>query len=105
MCPLRFILVFFSAVLAGFFAWRTVRSSPEELDQVVSDDSEKTTLKEKEGFNLKRVCLVFVVFFLFVVFVFCLCFCFLILLLNCRWFRMVSGYLLTWPVGGTCGGI
>ncbi|KAJ4721252.1 putative Methyltransferase-related protein [Melia azedarach] len=55
MCPLRFILVFFSAVLAGFFAWRTVRSSPEELDQVVSDDSEKTTLKEKEGFNLKRV--------------------------------------------------
>ncbi|KAK3446391.1 uncharacterized protein LOC104442890 [Eucalyptus grandis] len=30
MCPLRFILVFFSAVLAGYFAWRTVRSSPED---------------------------------------------------------------------------
>ncbi|KAI3437080.1 uncharacterized protein J3R85_005820 [Psidium guajava] len=32
MCPLRFILVFFSAVLAGYFAWRTVRSSPEDAE-------------------------------------------------------------------------
>ncbi|KAI4325552.1 hypothetical protein MLD38_030937 [Melastoma candidum] len=30
MCPLRFILVFFSAVLAGYFAWRAVRSSPDD---------------------------------------------------------------------------
>ncbi|KAK7290634.1 hypothetical protein RIF29_05194 [Crotalaria pallida] len=29
MCPLRFILVFFSAVLAAYFAWTTVRSSPD----------------------------------------------------------------------------
>lgn len=57
MCPLRFILVFFSAVLAGYFAWRTVRSSPE-IDDFVSDDStaEKTSLREKQEFNFKRVC-------------------------------------------------
>ncbi|KAL3565080.1 hypothetical protein D5086_033126 [Populus alba] len=56
MCPLRFILVFFSAVLAGYFAWRTVRSSPE-IDDMVSDDStaEKTSLEDKQEFNLKRV--------------------------------------------------
>ncbi|XP_044477738.1 uncharacterized protein LOC123205011 [Mangifera indica] len=55
MCPLRFILVFFSAVLAGYFAWRTVRSSPE-IDTVISEDStsEKTLLKDKQEFNFKR---------------------------------------------------
>ncbi|KAL9381987.1 hypothetical protein Peur_025022 [Populus x canadensis] len=56
MCPCRFILVFFSAVLAGYFAWRTVRSSPE-IDDMVSDDStaEKTSLEDKQEFNLKRM--------------------------------------------------
>ncbi|KAJ6744197.1 hypothetical protein OIU79_030508 [Salix purpurea] len=56
MCPLRFILVFFSAVLAGYFAWRTVLSSPES-DDMVSDDStaEKTSLKDQQEFNLKRM--------------------------------------------------
>ncbi|KAL5767904.1 hypothetical protein ACOSQ2_014687 [Xanthoceras sorbifolium] len=58
MCPLRFILVFFSAVLAGYFAWRTVRSSPEEevgnfFSEEVSEDS--TSLKDKQEFSLKRV--------------------------------------------------
>jgi len=55
MCPLRFILVFFSAVLAGYFAWRTVRSSPK-ID-LASDDSieeEKSSFK-KEDFDLKMV--------------------------------------------------
>ncbi|KAF4397174.1 hypothetical protein G4B88_009020 [Cannabis sativa] len=27
MCPLRFLLVFFSAVLAAYFAWKTTHSS------------------------------------------------------------------------------
>uniref|UniRef100_A0A6N2KGN1 Bulb-type lectin domain-containing protein n=2 Tax=Salix viminalis TaxID=40686 RepID=A0A6N2KGN1_SALVM len=57
MCPLRFILVFFSAVLAGYFAWRTVLSSPE-ADDMVSDDStadQKTSLKDQQEFNLKRM--------------------------------------------------
>ncbi|KAL3573816.1 hypothetical protein D5086_024429 [Populus alba] len=44
------------AVLAGYFAWRTVRSSPE-IDDFVSDDStaEKTSLREKQEFNFKRI--------------------------------------------------
>ncbi|KAK2638203.1 hypothetical protein Ddye_025998 [Dipteronia dyeriana] len=53
MCPLRFILVFFSAVLAGYFAWRTVQSSSEEVEKIVSEDS--TSLKDHQEFSLKRV--------------------------------------------------
>ncbi|XP_054779599.1 uncharacterized protein LOC129287464 [Prosopis cineraria] len=53
MCPLRFILVFFSAVLAGYFAWRTVRSPPDP--HIASDDS---SLEDKSpgnnDFNLKE---------------------------------------------------
>ncbi|KAG2311743.1 hypothetical protein Bca4012_026216 [Brassica carinata] len=51
MCPLRFILVFFSAVLAGCFAWKTVNSSPE----LISDES-PVDVNDKEaglGFNKK----------------------------------------------------
>ena len=48
--------MFLSAVLAGYFAWKTVRSSPE-IDDMVSDDStaEKTSLEDKQEFNSKRV--------------------------------------------------
>ncbi|XP_061342847.1 uncharacterized protein LOC133289014 [Gastrolobium bilobum] len=55
MCPLRFILVFFSAVLAGYFAWRTVRSSPE--NDLASDDStmEDTSSSKKEDFDFKKM--------------------------------------------------
>ncbi|KAK9664655.1 hypothetical protein RND81_14G058800 [Saponaria officinalis] len=34
MCPLRFILVFFSAILAAYFAWRSVRSSDQNDQQL-----------------------------------------------------------------------
>ncbi|KAG2245319.1 hypothetical protein Bca52824_092858 [Brassica carinata] len=50
MCPLRFVLVFFSVVLAGFFAWRAVDSSPE----LISEDSTTVEPKEKEGLGFKR---------------------------------------------------
>ncbi|KAL1205986.1 hypothetical protein V5N11_018062 [Cardamine amara subsp. amara] len=50
MCPLRFVLVFFSAVLAGYMAWRTVNSSPE----LFSDESSQVEAKDKEGLNLKK---------------------------------------------------
>ncbi|KAK4282129.1 hypothetical protein QN277_013541 [Acacia crassicarpa] len=53
MCPLRFILVFFSAVLAGYFAWRTVRSSPDTdvaSDESALDDKSPTT----KDFNFKE---------------------------------------------------
>ncbi|GAB4843726.1 hypothetical protein Ancab_013691 [Ancistrocladus abbreviatus] len=70
MCPLRFILVFFSAVLAGYFAWRTFRSSPEIDTGITSEDLlvEKVLPKDdKEGRNLKRVMneLAFFFFFFF----------------------------------------
>lgn len=50
--------MFFSAVLAGYFAWRTVRSSPEADINSLSDDSpnEKTSLKDKDESNFTRVC-------------------------------------------------
>ncbi|XP_065853056.1 uncharacterized protein [Euphorbia lathyris] len=57
MCPLRFILVFFSAVLAGYFAWRSVRSSPELDSSSVSDDSavDKKPLTDNQDCNAKKM--------------------------------------------------
>ncbi|CAN8300446.1 unnamed protein product [Cochlearia groenlandica] len=49
MCPLRFLLVFFSAVLAGYFAWKTVSSSPE----LISDDS-PIEFNDKQELNLRK---------------------------------------------------
>ncbi|GKV08892.1 hypothetical protein SLEP1_g20464 [Rubroshorea leprosula] len=56
MCPLRFILVFFSAVLAGYLAWRTVRSSPD-VEEIIADGStaERTAVKDNEELNFKRM--------------------------------------------------
>ena len=50
MCPLRFVLVFFSAVLAGYIAWRTVNSTPE----LFSDELLQAEAKEKQGLDFKR---------------------------------------------------
>ncbi|KAK3011446.1 hypothetical protein RJ639_012048 [Escallonia herrerae] len=57
MCPLRFILVFFSAVLAGYIAWRTARSSPEARIMVVEEDTtpEKASLEDKQEFRLIKM--------------------------------------------------
>ena len=57
MCPLRFILVFFSAVLAGYFAWKTIRSSPD-ADMGYEDSLNEKILspKEEQETNFKRVC-------------------------------------------------
>ncbi|KAG9456412.1 hypothetical protein H6P81_000920 [Aristolochia fimbriata] len=48
MCPLRFILVFFSAALAGYFAWRSFRETPGEIvddrepdSKIYSNDSQQ----------------------------------------------------------------
>ncbi|XP_028112950.1 uncharacterized protein LOC114311071 [Camellia sinensis] len=56
MCPLRFILVFFSAILAGYFAWRTVRSFPD-TDMLTLEGSpiEKTSSKDKQELDLKKM--------------------------------------------------
>ncbi|KAL2320464.1 hypothetical protein Fmac_029433 [Flemingia macrophylla] len=42
MCPLRFILVFFSAMLAAYFAWTTVRSSPK-IEFTIQDHNNKSS--------------------------------------------------------------
>ncbi|KAK9072689.1 hypothetical protein SSX86_009124 [Deinandra increscens subsp. villosa] len=39
MCPMRFLLVFFSAVLAGYMAWKSVRASSETENDIFDDDS------------------------------------------------------------------
>ncbi|KAI7998887.1 hypothetical protein LOK49_LG10G03071 [Camellia lanceoleosa] len=56
MCPLRFILVFFSAILAGYFAWKTVRSMPD-MDIMTSEGSpmEKTSSKDKQELDWKKM--------------------------------------------------
>ncbi|KAH7512861.1 uncharacterized protein LOC107432696 [Ziziphus jujuba] len=57
MCPMRFILVFFSAILAGYFAWRTVRSSPGVDIMLEDSNNEKFQSKEEQEFNFKRMVL------------------------------------------------
>ncbi|ESW33936.1 hypothetical protein PHAVU_001G110700 [Phaseolus vulgaris] len=53
MCPLRFILVFFSAALAAYFAWTTVRSSPE-IDLTIQDQNNEAST-DKDNFNFIKM--------------------------------------------------
>ncbi|EEF44644.1 conserved hypothetical protein [Ricinus communis] len=39
MCPLRLILIFLSATVAGFFLVRNLKSSPNDSDDPQSDSS------------------------------------------------------------------
>ncbi|KAL5757066.1 hypothetical protein ACOSQ2_021812 [Xanthoceras sorbifolium] len=41
MCPLRIILIFLSATLAGFFVIRNLKSQPQLADDVTDSDSTK----------------------------------------------------------------
>ena len=56
MCPLRFILVLFSAVLAGYLTLKTVRSSQETGFGLEDSSLENVPLKDKQELNFKRVC-------------------------------------------------
>ncbi|CAG7891640.1 unnamed protein product [Brassica rapa] len=49
MCPLRFVIVFFSVVLAGYFTWKTVDSSPE-----LDSPGEAKEKDDKQGLGFKR---------------------------------------------------
>ncbi|CAK9319743.1 unnamed protein product [Citrullus colocynthis] len=63
MCPLRFILVFLSAILAGYIAWRSASSSSSssssdifqatEASDKSPPENENRSVTE-EGFGLKR---------------------------------------------------
>ncbi|CAA3021010.1 Methyltransferase-related [Olea europaea subsp. europaea] len=54
MCPLRFILVFFSAALAGYLAWRTVSSLPPELEDSTHENM-STTARGKQEFGFVKI--------------------------------------------------
>ena len=47
--------MFFSAILAGYFAWRTVRSSPETENIFEDATVENISMKDKQEFNLRKV--------------------------------------------------
>lgn len=57
MCPLRIILVFLSATLAGYFAWRSVRSpAPSPFDVPVGEVDADESASEKTGrFQMGKV--------------------------------------------------
>ncbi|KAA3472234.1 methyltransferase-like protein [Gossypium australe] len=55
MCPMRFLLVFFSAILAGYFAWRTAVGSSVDADDGVSEDSRKIVAKNEQDFSFKMM--------------------------------------------------
>ncbi|PIN20417.1 hypothetical protein CDL12_06887 [Handroanthus impetiginosus] len=54
MCPLRFILVFFSAVLAGYFAWKTVSSSDEPPQASIQQNTSATATEKQEQFHFLK---------------------------------------------------
>ncbi|XP_074307046.1 uncharacterized protein LOC141642225 [Silene latifolia] len=61
MCPLRFILVFFSAILAGYFAWRSYScSDDDELNNSIFPEdftAEKTASSkgDQQGRSFKMI--------------------------------------------------
>lgn len=77
MCPLRFILVFFSAILAGFLAWKSFRSAPE-LDTAFSEDlvadKPASSMDDHQEKNLKMVNILFLFIFFFWDFFSVICF-------------------------------
>ncbi|KAB2006437.1 hypothetical protein ERO13_D11G310500v2 [Gossypium hirsutum] len=55
MCPMRFLLVFFSAILAGYFAWRTAVGSSVDADDGVSEVSRTIVAKNEQDFSFKMM--------------------------------------------------
>ncbi|GMI65612.1 hypothetical protein like AT5G18150 [Hibiscus trionum] len=55
MCPMRFLLVFFSAILAGYFAWRTTVGSSADVDDGNPEDSGKFVANEKRDSSFRMM--------------------------------------------------
>ncbi|KAL8041662.1 hypothetical protein ABFX02_10G179000 [Erythranthe guttata] len=65
MCPLRFILIFFSAILAVYFAWKTAASSSDDdittgtgtglIDDSTALHKTSTTWLEKQQFHILKM--------------------------------------------------
>ncbi|KAE8649374.1 hypothetical protein Csa_021566 [Cucumis sativus] len=49
MCPLRFILLFLSAILAGYFAWRSASSSSSSSDIFQATEASDKSAPENEN--------------------------------------------------------
>ncbi|CAK9142700.1 unnamed protein product [Ilex paraguariensis] len=51
MCPLRIILIFLSATLAGFFVLRNLKSQPQVVhtDDSVNNPSESSSTSDKQS--------------------------------------------------------
>ena len=57
MCPLRFILVFFSVIVAGYVACKAMWSSEGDHPLSTMDAREHSEIEKKEDSILKQVCL------------------------------------------------
>ncbi|KAI0494538.1 hypothetical protein KFK09_024676 [Dendrobium nobile] len=57
MCPLRFILVFLSATLAGYFAWKSIRSptSCAALEDPDGEEHSEGELKKDRSVRVGRM--------------------------------------------------
>nr|XP_043613376.1 uncharacterized protein LOC122585313 [Erigeron canadensis] len=53
MCPMRFLLVFFSAILAGYMAWKSVRTTSETEDNSFEDDSSVVDKQQSQSSIIK----------------------------------------------------
>ncbi|CAK8542837.1 unnamed protein product [Lathyrus sativus] len=54
MCPLRFILIFFSAVLAAYLAWTTMSSTTLEIDFTSGNHKDKSS-SDKDNFSIIKM--------------------------------------------------
>ncbi|XP_073138188.1 uncharacterized protein [Henckelia pumila] len=58
MCPLRIILIFLSATLAGFLVLRGLKSPPNLTDDVVASSTEDETASNNTGSSSSKFCTV-----------------------------------------------
>lgn len=53
MCPLRIILIFLSATLAGFFVLKNLKSPPDLQNDDVTEETESTPLSSKVNIHIE----------------------------------------------------
>ncbi|XP_075521133.1 uncharacterized protein LOC142554343 [Primulina tabacum] len=58
MCPLRIILIFLSATLAGFLVLRGLKSPPNQTDDVVASSAEEEIASKNTVSPSSRFCTV-----------------------------------------------
>lgn len=106
MCPMRFLLVFFSAVLAAYIAWKSVPTSSEPTQDMFSDDDSSIKKQESNIIKVSLSCIGPCRNSLFVLLhsIICSNFEFKCLwYLDFRWLKLDSGDLLIWRVESIYG--